>query len=173
MSIYTKLENYYFNNYWKTNFALVSLFSSFVLSTALIIDYFLGFDPCILCVLARIPYVAFLIFALIGFAFEKSKKIIVNLLFFTALIATGIAIYHTGVERSWWNPAFNCSPSIRLGENTNLEDFLTQLDNAPLSDCSRPAFYIMGLSLAEVNIIINFILTAIFIKLTKDAQPNI
>ena len=112
------------------------------------------------------------IFGIAGWKCLRIKKIIINCLLLTSIIGAGIAIYHTGVERSWWQPTSSCSPSIRLGENTNLDDFMNQLDNSSIGDCSRPAFYVFGLSLAEGNIVLNFILITLFIGLLRQNEKT-
>lgn len=168
MSIYTKIENFYKNNYWRTIFILIAMITLSIILSAFVIDYILEFDPCVLCIYARIPYFLIFILSCIGYKYLNIKKVILTLLLLVSFSGLIIAVYHTGVERSWWQSSFNCSPSIRLSENTNLDDFLHQLDNAEIGDCSRPAFYIMGLSLAEANIVLNFMLIILFTKLLRE-----
>lgn len=167
MSIYTKILDFVLNNVWKVTFLITSIFSLIALISAFIIDYILKFDPCFLCVYARIPYLIMFMLGAIGLYFQDYRKIIINLIILAVMVGAGIAIYHTGVERSWWDPSYSCTPHIILGEKTSLDDFMKQLDSAPLGDCSRPAFKILGFSLAEINIMINLVLFAIYMKINR------
>lgn len=164
------ISSYYQKHFWKINFSFLFIFSVICLTSAFIIDKYLGFDPCILCIYARVPYFVILFLSFIGLIFytrEKVRSIMLQLITLSVIVGAAIAIYHTGVERDWWNPTINCSPTIDMGKDMNLEDFLNQIDKAPIGDCSKPAIRLLGLSLAEINIIINFLLLSILIKLIK------
>lgn len=139
-----------------------------VLVSALFIDYYLDFDPCVLCVYQRIPYVIILFASLATFFVDPKHRLNILLLISVAVIGgVGVAIYHTGVEQAWWNPTTRCVPHIILQENTTYDDFMKQVNAAPIGDCSKPAFRILGFSLAEMNVIINLLLLAIVVKLIK------
>jgi disulfide bond formation protein DsbB len=159
--------------FWTNSFLLIAALTLSILISAFCIDWLLGFDPCILCIYARIPYGILLVLSLIGakitndIRIEKFTPYLLSMMIITVLAGLSISIYHTGVERHLWEATSHCSPNISLAENTTLEEFRKQLDNAKIGDCSKPAFYVFGLSLAEANIILNFVFMIYFIMLFK------
>jgi len=160
--------NYIVKNIWSAFFA--SLFGACVciLLSALVIDKILGFDPCILCFYERIPYgVVALISGAGYFSTPKYRWVFLWLIAFSAAVGAGIAIFHTGVEREWWSPTSHCTPHVHLNDSTTMEDFLSQLDKAPIGDCTKPALRILGLSLAEINVILNLLLLGLMTQLIR------
>jgi disulfide bond formation protein DsbB len=160
--------NYFEKNIWLVVFTSLFGACSSILIIAFAIDKILGYDPCILCLYERIPYaVIAIISGAAYFADEKYKKISLYLIFITALAGFGLATFHTGVEREWWSPTSHCTPHVHLDDTTTMADFLSQLDKAPIGDCAKPALKILGLSLAEMNVILNFLLLVIMYKLIR------
>lgn len=155
-------------HFWETQFFLIFGFSLSILCSAFSIDWLMGFDPCVLCYYARIPYGVLLALSLLAFKIRaRFRPYVISLMIITVLVGFGLAIYHTGVERDLWDPTTHCSPNITIGQNTTLEEFRKQLDNAKIGDCSKPAFHVLGLSLAEANIMLNFVLMVYFVMLLR------
>lgn len=163
----SKLIKYLSDNFWNMVFAGFIIVSLSVIISAFYIDMILGFDPCILCLYQRIPYAVILLLSIIAIIFPKLEYKSLLGISFALIIGAGISIYHTGIEKHWWDPTSKCIASVKIGENTSYQDFLLQLNSMPIGDCSKPAFHILSLSLAEMNIIVNFILFAILVKLLK------
>lgn len=164
----SNLRNYLKSHFWETQFFLIFGFALSVLVSAFSIDWLLGFDPCILCYYARIPYGVLLVLSLLSLKIRaRFRPYLIGLMIITVIAGLSIAIYHTGVERDLWDPTTHCSPNITIGENTTLEEFRKQLDNAKIGDCSKPAFHVLGLSLAESNIILSFVLLVYFVMLLR------
>ena len=143
---------------------------SLALISVFIIEYVLGHEPCKLCVYQRIPYII-AILLIIKILFVKTyEKIILFLLFIIFLISLFLAFYHFGIEQGFFNESVVC-------EATNLEKSLTkgellkQLKQSNIS-CKEVNFRILGMSLATINIIFSFILSAIFFKLYKNYEKN-
>ncbi|MDX1916522.1 MAG: disulfide bond formation protein B [Rickettsiaceae bacterium] len=132
--------------------------SCFVILAALFIDYVLGFEACILCIYERIPYGFIAIFSLLLFLIPSRLKLLLLLNMLCFFIGESIAVYHVGIERNLWNPSSQCSSQFSISDELSLEDFKNHLHNAKLGDCSKPAMHIIGLSLAEINMILNFVL---------------
>ena len=145
-----------------------------VISLALIsvftIEYVLGHEPCKLCVYQRIPYII-AILLIIKILFVKTyEKIILFLLFIIFLISLILAFYHFGIEQGFFNESFVCE-ATNLEKNLTKEDLLKQLKQNNIS-CKEVNFRILGMSLATINIIFSFILSAIFFKLYKNYEKN-
>ena len=96
---------------------LILLFSIFALSTAYIIQYILGHQPCNLCLIERIPYIFSIIIisvCLFSNKFEKITLIILSLTFFAASL---LSFYHFGIEQGFIKESLVCdlnSPNNEL-----------------------------------------------------------
>ncbi len=154
---------------WKLVFAIFVIMSSCILISALFIDYYLGFDSCELCIYERIPYVVILLTSIASYFVvnHRFRTFTLYIIGFTIFIGLSIAIYHTGIELNWWSPTTKCTPQIVIKDDTTYDDFMHQINEAKVGDCTKAAFKIMGLSLAEINIVVNLILLIIIVKLIK------
>ena len=118
---------------------------------AYIVEIFAKVPPCKLCIYQRIPY---LIIIFLGFAFLIFKKEIIfiylSLLIF--FINFFISIFHSLVERGFVNYSSSCTSN-----NNNFEDIESlrqSLENTPIAKCDEIIFSVMGLSLANINLIV-------------------
>ena len=148
---------------YKTVLSLIMLFSFFAIFAAYIIQYVLKHQPCNLCLIERIPYIASIIVISICLFFKKFEKIslsVLSLIFFSAFL---LALYHFGIEQGIIKESLVCDLN---SENNNLSKgaLLNQLKEMPVS-CKDVTFKIFGLSLATFNIFISLILGTITIKL--------
>ena len=146
------------------------LFSIVALFAAYFIQYVLNHQPCNLCLLERIPYIASIIIIslrLIFNKFEKISLIVLSLIFF---LATLISMYHFGIEQGFIEESLVCDLN---GQSNDLskEALLNQLKEMPIS-CKEVTFKIFGLSLATFNIFISFLLGVITIKLFLSYEKN-
>jgi len=146
------------------------LFSIVALFAAYFIQYVLNHQPCNLCLLERIPYIASIIIIslrLIFNKFEKISLIVLSLIFF---LATLISMYHFGIEQGFIEESLVCDLN---GQSNDLskEALLNQLKEMPIS-CKEVTFKIFGLSLATFNIFISFLLGVITMKLFLTYEKN-
>ena len=136
---------------------LIFIISIFALTAAFFIEYVLGHQPCNLCILERIPYLLAIIIILINYKFihfEKYFMLALTLIFF---VATGLSIYHLGIEQGFIKESLVCD----LNSGSNLlskEDILKQLQQKNVS-CQDVTFKIFGLSLTSYNILISLIIS--------------
>ena len=142
---------------------LILSFSIFAILAAYFIQYVLKHQPCSLCLIERIPYIASIIVISICLFFKKFEKIslsVLSLIFFSAFL---VALYHFGIEQGIIKESLVCDLN---SENNNLSKgaLLNQLKEMPVS-CKDVTFKIFGLSLATFNIFISLILGTITIKL--------
>ena len=154
----------------KAILSIILLFSIFAIFAAYFIQYVLKHEPCNLCLLERMPYVASIIiisFCLHFKKFEKISLIFLSLIFFSATL---VAIYHFGIEQGFIKESLVCD----LNKQSNIlskEALLNQLTEMPVS-CKDVTFKIFGLSLATFNIFISLILSTITIKLFLTYEKN-
>jgi len=135
---------------------LIFLISVLALITAFFIEYVLGYQPCRLCVLERIPYFLSIIIILLSYKFNHFEKYFIFLLIIIFLTAIVLSLYHLGIEQGFIEESFVCD----LKNSSNLlskEEILKQLEKKNIS-CKDVTFKIFGLSLTTYNIIISMLI---------------
>ena len=143
---------------------------SLTIISALIIQYWLGHEPCKLCLYERIPYfLSILLIIKIIFIkrYEKITLLILSLVFATS---TALAFYHFGIEQGFFSESLTCKAED-LSKILSKELLLEQLEQKGVS-CKDVSFKILGLSLAAINTIFSFFISAIFIKLFLSYEKN-
>ena len=147
-------------------FAIISL----AIISALIIQYWLGVEPCQLCFYQRIPY--FLAIPLIVkiLFFKKYEKITLFILFLIFIASAVLAFYHFGIEQGFFSESFVCKAGDLSG-TLSKEQLLEQLNKYNIS-CRDVSFRVLGLSLATINTILSIILSVIFLKLFLNYAKN-
>ena len=141
---------------------MIMLFSIFTIFAAFFIQYVLKHQPCNLCLIERIPYIAAIILISISLFFKKFEKIslsILSLIFFSSAL---IAFYHFGIEQGFIKESLVCDLNSESNDLSK-ESLLNQLKVMPVS-CKDITFKIFGLSLATFNIFISLVLGAITTK---------
>ena len=135
---------------------LIFLISIIALSSAFFIEYFLGHQPCNLCVLERIPYLLALIIIVLNYKFINLEKYFILSLILIFLAATILSLYHLGIEQGFIEESLVCD--LKNGSNLqSKEDILRQLQEKNVS-CKDVTFKILGLSLTSYNIIISILI---------------
>tara|TARA_B100000767_G_scaffold242027_1_gene238822 strand:+ start:470 stop:955 length:486 start_codon:yes stop_codon:yes gene_type:complete len=155
---------------YKVPLNLILLFSFFALLSAYYIQFVLGYQPCNLCLIERIPYISVIIIIFLCFFFKKFERIsliAISLIFFLASL---ISFYHFGIEQGFIKESFACDLSIENNILTK-EAILSQLKEGNIS-CKDVIFKIFGLSLATINIFISSVLTFITMKIFLNYEKN-
>ena len=151
---------------------IIFLFSLTALISAYFIEYVLGYQPCNLCLIERIPYGLSIILITTTFIFKKSKKFIVLLLILTFIFSLSISVYHYGIEQGFFQESAVCKVQ-NFTETITKEDLLKQLNKRIIS-CKDVTFRIFGLSLTSINIMISLLfiisLSKVFIIYEKNKQ---
>ena len=104
------------------------------LGTAYTAQLGFGYEPCVLCLYQRVPYA---IIAALGV----------------------LALYHVGVEQTWWTSAAPCGASGSAVSNT--EDFLAALQKKPEKSCGDIDWTLFGISMATYNAVISALLAVL------------
>src|SRR6056300_319311 len=136
--------------------------SCLILLSALIIEYVLGYQPCNLCIIERIPYGLAIIILILNNFFKKDQLFHNILLILVFLFSIIISVYHFGIEQGFVEESTVCA-----SKNINLmtkEQVLNSLKELNIS-CKDVAFRIFGLSLTTYNIFVSILMFIISIKI--------
>ena len=136
---------------------LIFLISIIALTLAFFIEYFLGHQPCNLCILERVPYILAIIIIVTNYKFVHLEKHFILLLMLIFLAATILSLYHLGIEQGFIEESLVCD--LKNGSNLlSKEDILEQLREKNVN-CKDVTFKILGLSLTSYNILISLLIT--------------
>ena len=147
-------------------FAIISL----AVTSTLIIQYWLGHEPCKLCLYQRIPYFLAILLLIKIFFFKKYEKITLLILSLIFIGSTALAFYHFGIEQGFFNEPLTCA-APDLSKTLSKEQLMELLKQNSVS-CKDVSFQILGLSLAAINTIFSLVLSVIFIKLFRNYGKN-
>ena len=154
----------------KISLNIILFFSIFALAYAYFVEYILGYKPCNLCLIERLPYFITIIIILIGLIINRLEKIILITLSLIFSAATILSFYHFGIEQGFFKESLVC---ISNNEINNLvkEDLIKELQKKVVS-CKDVQFTLFGLSLVTINMVISFILSVITLKLFLNYEKN-
>jgi len=148
-------------NYLKLIFliCLISIISAYF------IEYVLGFQPCNLCLIQRIPYGLGLILIILNYSLVKNERFIILMLILIFVFSLIISFYHFGIEQGFFEESTVCG----LKNASNLiskDEILEQLQTKTIS-CKDVTFRIFGFSLTVFNMILSLILVIFLTNLYK------
>lgn len=123
----------------------------------------LGYAPCKMCLWQRWPHGAAIgiggVVLLIGpFALLAIAGAL------AALTTSGIGLYHTGVERGWWEGPTSCSGGGNALSGLSGQDLLSLDAPDTVVRCDEVAWAFAGLSMASWNMIFSFVLACLWIR---------
>ena len=139
--------------------AIAMLGSALLLLGAFAFQHLGGLAPCKMCIWQRWPHGAAVALGLAALALPVTLLVLAGTL--AAAVTGGIGVFHTGVERGWWEGPSTCSS----GDISNLssDDLLNQIMTAPLVRCDEVAWQMLGLSMASWNAVASFALMLIWL----------
>jgi disulfide bond formation protein DsbB len=111
-----------------------------------------GYLPCELCHKERIPYyAAFLLAPLAAYAGRGARAaFVVMAVLFAGDVA--LSIYHSLVEWKLVAGPSDCSGALTTAGS--MDDFMKQLQNVKVVRCDEPTLWVLGLTLANWNVVI-------------------
>lgn len=119
----------------------------------------MGYAPCQICLWQRWPHAAAVT---IGMLALFLPYLVLPLLGALAATTTGaIGVYHTGVEKGWWQGPDTCTSSAIDGLSS--EQLMDQILSAPLIRCDEVAWALMGISMASWNAVFSFALAGMWV----------
>jgi disulfide bond formation protein DsbB len=119
----------------------------------------LGYAPCPMCLWQRWPHVAAIAIGILAVFVPRRALLWLGAL--AAATSGAIGIYHTGVERAWWQGPTSCTSSGVSG--VSADDLLNQIMAAPLVRCDEVAWQMLGLSMASWNVLASFALAGVWL----------
>ena len=143
---------------------------SLTIISALIIQYWLGYEPCKLCLYERIPYFLSILLIVKILFIKRYSKITLLILSLVFISSASLAFYHFGIEQGFFNESSACTAGD-LSKILSKEELLEELKQNSIS-CKDVSFRMLGLSLAAINTIFSLILSAIFIRLFMNYEKN-
>ena len=143
---------------------------SLTIISALIIQYWLGHDPCKLCLYERIPYFLSMLLIIKIIFIKKYERVTLLILFLVFMSSTALAFYHFGIEQGFFSESLACTTGD-LSKTLSKEELLEQLKQNRIN-CKDVSFRILGFSLAAINTIFSLILSVIFIMLFLNYEKN-
>ena len=148
----------------------IFLISFIAIISAFYIEYILGYQPCNLCLIERIPYALGLLILTINFKFKNNEKFLVILLMLTFFFSLLISVYHFGIEENFFQESTICD----VKNSTSIlskQELLLELQKNRIS-CKDVTFRIFGLSLTSINIFINLIFLSLLTKILIFYEKN-
>ena len=143
---------------------------SLTIISALIVQYWLGHEPCRLCLYERIPYFLSMLLITKIFFIKKYERITLLILFLVFMSSTVLAFYHFGIEQGFFSESLACTTGD-LSKTLSKEELLQQLKQNSIG-CKNVSFRILGLSLAAINTIFSLVLSVIFLRLFMNYEKD-
>ncbi|WP_353346756.1 disulfide bond formation protein B [Litorivita sp. NS0012-18] len=137
-------------------------------STALLLAAFvfqaLGYAPCAMCIWQRYPH-ALAIGAGVFLAIGLAPLLFLAVGAVSAATTAVIGVYHTGVERDWWQGPTSCTGSGLDFSNMTGSDLLPSASSGPsnLVMCDEVAWEFLTLSMASWNALWSAVLAGIWV----------
>jgi disulfide bond formation protein DsbB len=145
----------------RTTLALAAaLGSAFLLIAALVFQYGFGMAPCALCIWQRWPHLAAVVLGGAALAMPAWPVLLAG----SAAAATsgGIGVYHTGVERGWFDGPSACSGGGGV-TGRSIDDLLNFEQSFTVVRCDEVPWEMLGLSMASWNAAASFALAGVWL----------
>ena len=126
-----------------------------ILISTLLIEYIFNFPPCKLCIYQRVPYLLIIILG-IGLVFFKKMREFLFLFIMLQIANFFIAFFLSLVERGIVEYEMNCTSTG--SDIQTIDELRNFLEKVPIAKCNEILFSIMGLSLANFNLIVSILL---------------
>lgn len=148
---------------------LATIGSALLLGGAFAFQFFGGLAPCNLCLWQRWPHAAAVLIGLVALALSRAssglQRALALLGALAALATAGLGLYHTGVERGWWEGPDTCT-SGDIGA-VSADQLLDQILAAPMVRCDEVAWEMLGLSMASWNMLASLLLALIWLAAAR------
>ena len=158
------MSNYKIDIYLK----IVLFISLFSLISAFFVEYILGYQPCNLCLIQRIPYGLSIILIILNFFLRKDIKFIILLLILIFSFSFILSFYHFGIEQGFFEESAVCGVKT-TSDIISKEELLKQLQEKTVS-CKDVTFKFFGFSLTTINIFISLILVFLLVKIFNNYE---
>lgn len=114
----------------------------------------LGYPPCAMCLWQRWPHMAAIVIGVLALRFPG--RVFPALGALAAATTAAIGVFHTGVERDWWEGPISCTGGGGLDGLTG-SDLLT-ITGPRVVMCDQVSWELLTLSMASWNALFSFVL---------------
>ncbi|HKL70524.1 disulfide bond formation protein B [Salibaculum sp.] len=142
----------------RTQLTFLAAGGSFALLAGAFLFQALGYPPCTMCLWQRWPHAAAIVIGALALVIWRPATPLLLLGALAAATTGGIGVFHTGVERGWWDGPASCT-----GSDAGLGSDLLSTDIAPVVLCDEVVWSLLGLSMASYNALISFALAALWV----------
>ena len=133
----------------------------------------LGYAPCAMCIWQRYPHaISIAAGVLIAFGLTPLPFLAVGVV--AAATTSGIGVYHTGVERDWWQGPTSCTGSgLDLSNMPGSELLPSALSGrSTLVMCDEVAWEFLNLSMASWNALWSAVLSGFWVLAMLQVARN-
>jgi disulfide bond formation protein DsbB len=122
-----------------------------------------GYAPCAMCLWQRWPHAAAIVLGVLALALGGLGARALAWLGAAAAAATAaLGLYHTGVERDWWEGPASCTGTGGLDAGD-----LLSLDGPRLVMCDQVSWAFAGLSMASWNAVLSAALVVLWVMAAR------
>lgn len=129
----------------RNTLVLLATAGSIALIAGAFVFQFLGYLPCQMCHWQRWPHYAAIVIGLIALQIEG--RLFPALGALATAITAALGVFHTGVERDWWDGPASCTG----GGDAALSGDLLSLDGPRLIMCDQVSWEFLTLSMPSWN----------------------
>tara|TARA_B110000444_G_C18758615_1_gene556393 strand:+ start:224 stop:709 length:486 start_codon:yes stop_codon:yes gene_type:complete len=145
----------------ETYLKILFILSFTILITAYSIQYLLGYQPCSLCIIERIPYFLTIIIIILNYKFKKDQIFYSILLLLVFGFSFLVSIYHFGIEQGFIDETIVCGTK-NAGFITK-DEILKSFQEINIS-CKDVTFKIFNLSLTMYNMLVSILMFFVSMK---------
>ncbi len=114
----------------------------------------LGYPPCAMCLWQRWPHVAAILIGLLALRFQGWVLPLLGAI--AAGITGGLGVFHTGVERDWWEGPSSCTGGSTLNGLSGSD--LLAIEGPRVIMCDQVSWEFLTLSMPSWNALFSFAL---------------
>lgn len=151
----------------RTKVTLAAGLSMLLLGGAYVFE-FLGYAPCTMCYWQRWPHMAAIGIGLL--ALLVPVRVLGYLGALAALTTAGIGLYHTGVERDWWEGPTSCTGGGGLDGLSGAD--LLATDGPRLIMCDQVSWELFTLSMASWNMLFSLVAVGLWLVAARSTRQT-
>lgn len=123
--------------------------SVMALAGAYTAQYGFGLRPCDLCLFQRVPFALNIALTLAALYCRLPARLATALCGLSFAANSGLAFFHSGVERHWWKGLSGCTAPDMSG---SVDEILKRLSETNATRCDEIPWEMFGLSMANYNV---------------------
>lgn len=127
----------------------IAFMSALALIGALTAQYAFNLRPCELCLIQRVPFGIAIVLGLGAYVLPIYRLPLIAVSGLVFLVNSGIALFHSGVERKWWAGLTGCTTPDMSG---SIEELIKRIQETAVVRCDEIPWSLFGLSMANYNV---------------------